>query len=159
MSTAYLLASTSELIVPASTTAKLSFDCMSKVEGTSYIWSKTSCVAAATCESPSSIVTLARCNGTEPKTNPTVADQDQTPALSTNIYKNIVGSCADQGCPMTQQNYVDFVYGALSAINSTDYPDVGTVINTWWGDMKTWTNTGDSIPYKNFNDFLHYDKA
>jgi hypothetical protein len=38
------------------------------------------------------------------------------------IYTNIVGSCAPSGCPITQQNYIDFIYGAMSAANVTQWP-------------------------------------
>lgn len=75
--------------------------------------------------------------------------------LSTNIYKNIVGPCADQGCPMTQQNFVDWTYRSLAAINSTNLPN-GFEVEGWFKYMKDWTNTGETIPYANFNGFLHY---
>lgn len=44
--------------------------------------------------------------------------------LRKKIYAGIVGECAWQegGCPITQQNYIDFVYGALSDLNSTEWP-------------------------------------
>lgn len=40
------------------------------------------------------------------------------------IYAGIVGDCAWQpnGCPITQQNYIDFIYGTLSDIGSGDWP-------------------------------------
>ncbi|TFK98947.1 hypothetical protein BDV98DRAFT_572002, partial [Pterulicium gracile] len=98
--------------------SSLQVDCINKTKTTTYIWSKTSCVAAAICESPNSIVQYARCSFN----NPQIATQYDTPALSTNIYKNIVGPCADQGCPITQQNFVDFIYSSLTAINSTHWP-------------------------------------
>lgn len=132
--------------------SSLQVDCINKAKTTTYIWSKTSCVAAAICESPNSIVQYARCSFN----NPQITTQYDTPALSTNIYKNIVGSCADQGCPITQQNFVDFIYSSLTAINSTHWPEsVETVVEQWWNPLKGWANAGETVPYAGLNDFLH----
>lgn len=30
------------------------------------------------------------------------------------------------------------------------------VVENWWKPLKEWTKTGDVVPYKNLNDFLHY---
>lgn len=94
----------------------------------------------------------------------------------------IVGDCAwaDGGCPITSQNYIDLIYGALSDIGSSSYPAyaflsfrfhsalksnlsfAGTtrsgveVVSQWWTALTTWTATGDSVPYINFDDWLHY---
>jgi len=40
------------------------------------------------------------------------------------VYASIVGDCAWQegGCPITQQNYVDFIFSQLSAAQATSYP-------------------------------------
>ena len=94
----------------------------------------------------------------------------------TQIYANIVGECAwePNGCPITFQNYVDFYYGALSAVGSTNWPryvfrfcvtlqrlicvysDVEQVQTRYWEPMLEWAATGDVLPYTNFNDWLHY---
>ncbi|TFL04317.1 hypothetical protein BDV98DRAFT_313234 [Pterulicium gracile] len=129
----------------------ISRDCNKKLKDTVFVWSKTSCVAAATCESPESVVQFARCPGG----NQAIPELSAVSPLSTNIYRNIVGPCADQGCPITQQNYVDFIYSSLSAVNSTQWPELIDV-ESWWRSMKEWTNTGETIPYANFNDLLHY---
>ncbi|TFK98949.1 hypothetical protein BDV98DRAFT_190431 [Pterulicium gracile] len=131
--------------------SNLSRDCSRQLKSTVYVWSKTSCVAAAICESPESIVQYNRCPGN----NQQIPEQNAVSALSTNIYKDIVGPCADQGCPMTQQNFVDWTYRSLAAINSTDLPN-NFEVEVWFKYMKDWTNTGETIPYANFNDFLHY---
>ena len=34
--------------------------------------------------------------------------------------------------------------------------DVNTLISEGWQPLLDWTKTGDSVPYTNFNDFLHY---
>ena len=40
------------------------------------------------------------------------------------IYASIVGDCAwaEGGCPVTQQNFIDFIYSTLSEIGSGDFP-------------------------------------
>ncbi|EEB94052.1 hypothetical protein MPER_07205 [Moniliophthora perniciosa FA553] len=89
-------------------------------------------------------------------TSEVVAALGQTglPHLNYNIYAGIVGDCAWQegGCPITQQNYIDFYYGALSEINTNVWPD-------WWGYIKDWAATGETVPYTNFDDWLHYSNS
>ena len=34
--------------------------------------------------------------------------------------------------------------------------DVNKLISEGWQPLLDWAQTGDSIPYTNFNDFLHY---
>jgi len=132
-------------------------NCLKELNTTSYIWHKTSCVAAATCDGITNLISLAQnCDKED------VADAPDTPTLSYNIYANIVGECAWQegGCPITQQNYIDFVYGALSAVNSTEWPsDVSQVISLWWDPILSWADTGDTLPYTNFDDWLHYSNS
>ncbi|EEB99595.1 hypothetical protein MPER_00696, partial [Moniliophthora perniciosa FA553] len=62
------------------------------------------------------------------------------------------------GCPITQQNYIDFYYGALEEINTNVWPDVNRVIS-WWGYIKDWAATGETVPYTNFDDWLHYSNS
>ena len=44
--------------------------------------------------------------------------------ILTQIYASIVGDCAwaPNGCPITQQNFIDFVYSTLTEIGSADWP-------------------------------------
>ncbi|KAJ6620510.1 hypothetical protein B0H10DRAFT_1791709 [Mycena sp. CBHHK59/15] len=70
------------------------------------------------------------------------------------ICTNIVGSCANSA--ITQQNYIGFIYGAMSAAGVAQRPSVDDVIGEWSDSIKTWAATGDTVPYKNFNDGLHY---
>ncbi|KAF7319208.1 hypothetical protein HMN09_00257600 [Mycena chlorophos] len=120
------------------------------------IWSHAQCVAAAMCQGTYGVITLNQCQ------NPNVLPATQIPNLSGTIWANIVGSCNDDGCPMTQQNFIDFVYGAMSAANVTgdQWPgSVNDVIADWWTPLMTWTATGDTIPYSNFDDWLHYSNS
>ncbi|SJL06686.1 uncharacterized protein ARMOST_10028 [Armillaria ostoyae] len=136
----------------------LVFDCLAKVNGTEgetiYLWSKTSCATAATCQGTSRLVQLAQCYNSD------VSDASDISHLSYNIYANIVGDCAWQegGCPITFQNYVDWFYGALSAVNATIWPDFASV-EANWGYILDWTLTGDTLPYTNFDDWLHYSNS
>jgi hypothetical protein len=36
---------------------------------------------------------------------------------------------------------------------------VDIVIDQFWKPLLAWTNTGDSIPYTNFDDWLHFSNA
>ncbi|KAG7442155.1 uncharacterized protein BT62DRAFT_936247 [Guyanagaster necrorhizus] len=134
---------------------QLVYDCLAQVNGTegetADLWSVTSCTTAATCQGTYWTVFLAQC------WNSDVDDASDLPHLNYNIYANIVGDCAWQegGCSSTFQNYVDWFYGALSAVDATIWPDFSTV-EANWDYIVGWTLTGDTIPYTNFDDWLHY---
>ncbi|KAJ6601615.1 hypothetical protein B0H10DRAFT_2196179 [Mycena sp. CBHHK59/15] len=101
------------------------------------------------------VVTLAQCQ------NNNVVAAGSIPNLDYNIYAKIVGDCAwaKGGCPITQQNFIDFVYGQMSAAGTTSWPNVADVVAQWWNPIVAWTATGDSIPYTNFNDWLHWSNS
>ncbi|KAJ7579006.1 hypothetical protein C8J56DRAFT_334602 [Mycena floridula] len=135
----------------------LASNCLTEVQNTSDIWGLRSCVAAATCSGAGMIHFLANCTSTEIAHN--LAD---TPSLSYNLYAEIVGDCAwaPGGCPLSFQNFVNFVYGSLSAINSEFWPDsVDQVKTDWWTPITTWTAKPSTIPYLNFNDWLHFSSS
>ncbi|KAJ7696933.1 hypothetical protein B0H17DRAFT_1052491 [Mycena rosella] len=124
-----------------------------KENGTS-IWSHPACVAAATCQGTTSVITLNQCQ------NHNVLVSSAIPNMAAAIYGNIVGDCASSGCPITQQNYIDFIYGAMSAAGVTTWPNsVDDVVTDWWNPIVKWAATGDSIPYGNFNDWLHWSNS
>ncbi|KAJ7587144.1 hypothetical protein C8J56DRAFT_943676 [Mycena floridula] len=131
--------------------------CFSEISaGTPDIWGKTSCVAAATCAG-SRIVHLLAANCTS--NSQVNVDRSKTPSLNYNIYADIVGDCAwaPGGCPITFQNFVDYFYGELTAIRSTTFPpSVDYVRTKYWNPIQQWTATGETIPYLNFNDWLHF---
>ncbi|KAJ7752900.1 hypothetical protein B0H16DRAFT_1545299 [Mycena metata] len=132
--------------------ASVTFSCL-KENGTS-IWSHSACVAAATCQGTESVILLNQCQ------NPNVLAASSIPNLAAAIYGNIVGPCASTGCPITQQNYIDFIYSSMSAANVTEWPSsVNDVISQWWNPITAWAATGDSIPYSNFNDWLHWSNS
>ncbi|PBK83283.1 hypothetical protein ARMGADRAFT_945229 [Armillaria gallica] len=138
--------------------AQLARNCMANLNGSGDLWSINSCVAAATCQGVSThpIVELAQCYDAN------IGNMTDLPHLNYNIYASIVGDCAWQGggCPITFQNYVDFFYGALTAIGSTVWPsDVEFVRTNWWNYILDWTLTGDTLPYTNFDDWLHYSDS
>ncbi|KAF9014818.1 hypothetical protein BDZ89DRAFT_1118424 [Hymenopellis radicata] len=114
------------------------------------IWSVPACVAAVTCRGTTEVLTLAQC--AHPELEPANA-----PHLNYNIYAGMVGACAwdDGGCPVTFQNYVDFMYGTLSELGSDKWPEsVDYVREYWWNLIVEWTATGDELPYMNFDDWL-----
>ncbi|KAJ7696930.1 hypothetical protein B0H17DRAFT_928662 [Mycena rosella] len=122
-----------------------------KANGTS-IWSLPACVAAATCQGQTaSVITLNQCQ------NHNVLASASIPDMAASIYGNMVGTCAPSGCPITQQNYIDFVYGQMSAAGVTAFPtSVDYVVDNWWNPIVQWAATGGSIPYANFDDWLHF---
>ncbi|KAJ7060396.1 hypothetical protein C8F01DRAFT_1084139 [Mycena amicta] len=127
--------------------ASVTSSCL-KENGTS-IWSHSQCVAAASCQGTLSVITLSQCE------NPNVLAAGSIPNLSGAIWTSIVGS----GSSMTQQNFIDFVYGAMSTANVTTWPSYDDVVKYWWDPIVTWTATGETIPYKNFNDWLHWSNS
>ncbi|KAJ7646438.1 hypothetical protein DFH06DRAFT_1050464 [Mycena polygramma] len=132
--------------------ASITYACL-KENGTS-IWSHAACVAAATCQGTESVVILNQCQ------NAKVLPASSIPNWSAAIYGTIVGDCAASGCPITQQNYIDFIYSQMSAANVSTWPSsVNDVISQWWDPITAWTATGDSIPYSNFNDWLHWSNS
>ncbi|KAK0200406.1 hypothetical protein DFS33DRAFT_1277851 [Desarmillaria ectypa] len=109
---------------------------------------------AATCQGTSLLVKLAQCYNTG------VGNASDISHLSYNIYANIVGDCAWQegGCPITFQNYVDWFYGTLSAVDATIWPDFASV-EANWDYILDWTLTGNTLPYTNFDNWLHYSNS
>ncbi|KAJ7685942.1 hypothetical protein B0H17DRAFT_854960, partial [Mycena rosella] len=59
-------------------------------------------------------------------------------------------------CP---QLYVDFVYGQMMAADVTSWPSSADVVSAWWDPIVAWTATGATIPYGNFNDWLHWSNS
>ncbi|KAL1694259.1 hypothetical protein GGG16DRAFT_47438 [Schizophyllum commune] len=116
------------------------------------LWGSAACVAAAISFNkiwPGTVQGLAACK------NDGIDCQDALLDLDPSIYTSIVGG--DGSGAMTQQNYIDFIYSTLSAIGSADYPSSpDNLVSTGWQPLLDWTKTGDSIPYGNLNDFLHY---
>ncbi|KZV75472.1 hypothetical protein PENSPDRAFT_661647 [Peniophora sp. CONT] len=77
------------------------------------------------------------------------------PSLDTNVYASIVGSTDGR---ITQQNFIDLIYGAISEEGGA-YPDsAATLIEYYIQPVFNWTalSIADGIPYTNFNDWLHY---
>ncbi|KAF7354436.1 hypothetical protein MVEN_01132600 [Mycena venus] len=132
--------------------AAITRNCLAE-NGTS-IWSHPACVAAATCQGTESIIILSQCQ------NPNVLPGSSIPNMAASIYGNMVGACATSGCPITQQNYIDFVYGQMTAAGVTEWPSSSDyVITNWWKPILAWTATGASTPYANFNDWLHWSNT
>ncbi|KAJ7644905.1 hypothetical protein FB45DRAFT_1053538 [Roridomyces roridus] len=120
------------------------------------LWGVKSCVAAATCYGVGDLITSVECQTGLSTTTTAQASLDYD-----NIYAPIVGSCAfaSGGCPITQQNYIDFYYGELTAINTANFPSSNTVVIAWWDAITAWAATGATVPYLNFNDWLHFSSS
>ncbi|KAJ7862369.1 hypothetical protein B0H14DRAFT_3444748 [Mycena olivaceomarginata] len=84
-----------------------------------------------------SVIALNQCQ------NPAVLPAASIPNLSSTVYASIVGSCAPS-CPITQQNYVDFVYSQMTAAGVTNWPASADVVSQWWDpDCSVDSNRGD----------------
>ncbi|KAF7344100.1 Chitin synthase [Mycena venus] len=133
----------------------LAANCINSVNSGNFnnLWGIQSCVAAATCYSVGDLITSVEC-----QTGLTVTNAAQASLDYTNIYAGIVGSCAfaSGGCPITQQNFIDFYYGTLTAINTANFPSSSAVVIALWNAITAWAATGSTVPYLNFNDWLHF---
>ncbi|KAF5338826.1 hypothetical protein D9758_012085 [Tetrapyrgos nigripes] len=133
-------------------------DCMEEIQSTNNIWSISSCVAGAACGGTHNLLVLAQCSASGFNN---IAASD-LPSLDYPLYAEIVGDCAWNagGCSMTKQNFVDFFYRTLDDSCSDIWPEnVEDVVNTYWSPIAQWTATGKSIPYLNFNDWLHWSDS
>ncbi|KAK7013733.1 chitin synthase [Favolaschia claudopus] len=128
----------------------LAANCIDSVKGGNFnnLWGIPSCVAAATCYGVGDLITSVEC-----QTGFTVTNAAQA-SLDGSIYAGMVSGCTS--CALTQQNYVDFYYGQLSAIGTANWPSSNAIVQAFWSAITAWTATGLSVPYQNFNDWLHY---
>ncbi|KAI0640413.1 hypothetical protein C8Q79DRAFT_930566 [Trametes meyenii] len=116
-------------------------------------WALRNCVAAAVAATPGVLRDVLSC------TNPDISSETAFPSLDYNVYATIVGDCAWQegGCPITRQNFLDLLYSSIGTESDPIWPDnVDDVKKYYIGNLLKWTNTGDSAPYTNFNDYLHF---
>ncbi|KAK6995938.1 chitin synthase, partial [Favolaschia claudopus] len=109
------------------------------------LWSIKSCVAAATCYGVGDLITSVEC-----QTGFVVTNSAQA-ALPTSVRVLTWRNSA-----ITQQNYIDFYYGQLTAVNSANFPSSSAVVKAFWSVITTWAATGSTVPYKNFNDWFHF---
>ncbi|TBU48843.1 hypothetical protein BD309DRAFT_203843 [Dichomitus squalens] len=127
-------------------------------------WTNKICVAAAVVASMPVLHDGLECSADpDNSTSIVLPPISQWPSLDYNVYADIVGECAwaPDGCPITQQNFIDLVYGAISqeTRNTPSYPDSAeTLIKYYLTPVFNWTafSTDAGIPYLNFNDWLHY---
>ncbi|KAF8638151.1 hypothetical protein AX17_002408 [Amanita inopinata Kibby_2008] len=76
---------------------------------------------------------------------------NQVPPLSLNL--------TNQNPPYTQQNFIDFTYGALAKIGgAVRYPSTVDFVIKRWDLIVAWTNfcSTNAVPQKNLSDFLRY---
>ncbi|KIY47423.1 hypothetical protein FISHEDRAFT_74722 [Fistulina hepatica ATCC 64428] len=126
-------------------------------QNNTQMWSSEICVATASVAGVSITRDFCVCVTED---NPTIIIPSQTDLESLNydVYANVVGECAWQpdGCPMTQQNFIDMVYGSISAYGGTNWPTSAQEVIDAFDTILDWTLTGTTTPYLNFNDWLHY---
>ncbi|VDB85475.1 unnamed protein product [Peniophora sp. CBMAI 1063] len=107
----------------------------------SNFWSTKTCIAAAIAMGPRTIVDFATCD------KASTPDQASQPDLDESLY----GEIGD----ITPQKLLDLVYGELSAINASIWPESGDeILEDVIGPVFTWA--GESpISYERFNKWLH----
>ncbi|KAJ7624380.1 hypothetical protein FB45DRAFT_82299 [Roridomyces roridus] len=115
------------------------------------LWTVRACVAAATCYGVGDLINSVECQTGLVTTNRIQA------SLPQDIYAKFVRNCTT--CAITQQNYIDYYYGQLTAINSANLPSSSAVVKAFWAAITAWAATGDTVPYKNFNDWLLFSSA
>ncbi|KAI0317873.1 hypothetical protein OF83DRAFT_93727, partial [Amylostereum chailletii] len=108
----------------------------------SQLWNSKLCVAAGVTSSPGYLRDYATCGAANETEVPVLA---AIPHLDYSVYAEIVGSCAydEGGCPITQQNFIDLVYSAISGAGLTIYPNVDDLITYYIQPLITWANTGE----------------
>ncbi|VDB99707.1 unnamed protein product [Peniophora sp. CBMAI 1063] len=129
------------------------------VEAKENPWVNRNCVAAAVAASIPTFHDGLTC-GVNTTSSVELTDISTWPSLDYNVYASIVGDCAwaEGGCPITEQNFIDLIYSAISSAGGP-YPDsTETLVNYYIKPVFDWTGCDLSagIPYTNFNDWLHY---
>ncbi|KZV71275.1 hypothetical protein PENSPDRAFT_751834 [Peniophora sp. CONT] len=125
-------------------------------------WVNKDCVAAAVAASVPIFHDGLTCDlNTTVPADEALSAQSTWPSLDYNVYASIVGDCAwaEGGCPITEQNFIDLVYGAISDTTQGPYPDSAQqLIDDYIQPIFDWTafDISAGIPYTNFNDWLHY---
>ncbi|EJF64942.1 hypothetical protein DICSQDRAFT_159903, partial [Dichomitus squalens LYAD-421 SS1] len=127
-------------------------------------WNRKICVAAAVVAGLPNFHDGLICNSVGANsTDIPLPAYSKWPNLDYNVYADIVGECAwaSGGCPITQQNFIDLVYSAISqeTADTPVYPDsADTLIKYYLKPIFDWTafSPDAGIPYTNFNDWLHY---
>ncbi|KAI0738949.1 hypothetical protein C8Q80DRAFT_1275156 [Daedaleopsis nitida] len=130
----------------------------STVYDSANLWNNKVCVAAAVASVQyfGSDVISGRASCHNPDG---ITSQEALPSLDYNLYASIVGDCAwaPGGCPMTKQNYIDLVHSAIGDANKGNWPSsVDVLVSQGWDKLVDWTKTGETVPYTNLDDFLHY---
>ncbi|KAF5343227.1 hypothetical protein D9758_013391 [Tetrapyrgos nigripes] len=120
------------------------------------IWSFKTCVAAATCQGAGLLVDMVQCTPSLNVPGNTGANVPEGPQTNSLNYNTAPGNKVVVPSP---NRTIDFVFGALSDIDTSSWPDVNNVINNWWTSIKDWTATGETVPYLNFNDWLRFSDS
>ncbi|VDC06335.1 unnamed protein product [Peniophora sp. CBMAI 1063] len=127
--------------------------CKSRLTGSTNLWGNPVCVAAAIVGSPGLVRDALSCDTSDIPTMSTLLNLDY------GVYAEIVGSCAyaSTACGITQQNLIDFVYREIGTEDSASWPTSSDeLVSAYIAPLMEWTATGETVPYTNFNDWLHY---
>ncbi|KZV75465.1 hypothetical protein PENSPDRAFT_680940 [Peniophora sp. CONT] len=123
-------------------------------------WVNKHCVAAAIAASIPTFHDGLTC-GVSSQNSVVLTEISTWPSLDYNVYASIVGDCAwaEGGCPITKQNFIDLVYGAISETTQGPYPKSSEVLIDYYiKPIFDWTafDMSTGVPYVNFNDWLHW---
>ncbi|KAF9238689.1 hypothetical protein BU15DRAFT_75132 [Melanogaster broomeanus] len=124
----------------------LSNSCNATTVDLTNFYSYTSCIMLTTCmgESPSYTLSVS-----------------QAPANQPRLTEETFYSMSGGNTYMTQQNYVDAYYYAISVTPGGQYPDSVFYIQNQWATIAAWAGFCDTlnIPYSNFADWLEYSSV
>ncbi|KZV76700.1 hypothetical protein PENSPDRAFT_390588 [Peniophora sp. CONT] len=123
-------------------------------------WISKTCVAAAVAATMPTLASGLEC-GVNTTAYPVLTLPSTWPSLDYNVYASIVGDCAwaPGGCPITQQNFIDLVYGAIAETTGGPYPrSAELLIEVYIKPIFDWAafDISKGVPYLNFNDWLHW---
>ncbi|KAF8841851.1 hypothetical protein BDN67DRAFT_478599 [Paxillus ammoniavirescens] len=114
----------------------------------SNFYSYTSCIMLTTCsqgvDNPAQVLSVS-----------------QAPASQPRLTEETFYSMSGGNSYMTQQNYIDAYYHAISVTPNGTYPDNVQYIIDQWQTIAAWTGFCDTlnIPYSNFADWLEYSSV
>ncbi|ESK85792.1 hypothetical protein Moror_2434 [Moniliophthora roreri MCA 2997] len=126
--------------------------------GVVQLWSDHVCVAAATCQGTEKTIGIGSCLNSEIAS----LGHEGLFSITIDVWNQQVApycSTAPGRCPVSRQNFIDFIYRTLDVtLGSGVWPDAQTeVIDLWWDALVQWggaSATPDRVDYGVFNDWL-----
>ncbi|KZV65830.1 hypothetical protein PENSPDRAFT_668101 [Peniophora sp. CONT] len=133
----------------------LARQCLTQIPDGTQFWNYPTCVAAAITTGVDQLTDLGYC-----QTNITAPPAPtELPVLNQTIFDSMATTCADDGtCGISEQNFVDFIYGQIESNGMTVTPDSVAQLKKYYiQPVFDFTNTSnrDAVSYDSFNTWLH----